>query len=342
MDPALALLDRSLKGDVAALSFLERTASIYVFDGTNPGQPKICGAWDFLSQALTEVERYEGRIMSSMNHSHGHSHSHSQNLNMPHSPGGGPASIPNLEGHVQLLATMSRRAARRSPVGDQKLVEVCLSNASYHGSAEQARHLIDSNRHMREREMGRLAAMVFDFSYHNQRHSPSKPGPGVYQSAFSNPIAMESLCAVVAANAISSGPHAFVNLVSDWIVPSVENLPPFAVASVTCHLAAEAMGKSAPVGIGDALKSQLFDPVVSKVLAPMLQESVRESDTNDGDGRYGGRLKNQRTASMVLKALDRWSAATACSLVRIKQVCHNSNVCILIICIYLFISTRIV
>ena len=305
MDPALGILDRALKGDVGALSFLERTASLYVFDGTNPGQPKICGAWDFLSQALTEVERYEGNFSTST---------------IP--PG---SVVPNLGGHVQLLATMSRRAARRSPFSDQKLVEICLSNASYHGSAEQARHLIDSNRHMREREMGRLAAMVFDFSYHRQSNPVGQEHSGSYQSAFSNPIAMESLCGVVAANAISTGPQEFVNLVSEWIVPSVDNLPPYAVASVTCHLAGEAMGKSAPAGIADALKSKLFDPVISRVLAPMLQEAVRESDHNDS--RFGGKLKNQRTASMVLKALERWSAATACSLVRIKQVCHNSNVC---------------
>ena len=307
MDPALAILDRALKGDVGALSFLERTASIYVYDGTNPGQPKICGAWDFLSQALTEVERYETKVTSSPSI-------------LP------PCQILSLDGHVQLLATMSRRAARRSPQADQKLVEVCLTNAAYHGSAEQAHHLINANRHMREREMGRLAAMVFDFSYHNQQRNMHNIS-GSYQSAFSNPITMESLCAIVAANAISNGPHDFVNLVSSWIVPSIDNLPPYAVASVTCHLAAEAAGKNAPVGIGNALKNQLFDTVVSKVLAPMLQEAVRESDHNDEKiGGEGGRLKNQRIASMVFKALERWSSAACCSLVQIHQVCKNTNV----------------
>lgn len=300
MDPAIAILDRALKGDVGALSFLERTASIYVFDGTNPGQPKICGAWDFLSQALTEVERYETRILTS-------------------SAGYPVNQSINLDGHVQLLATMTKRAARRSPQADQKLVEVCLANAAYHGSVEQAHHLIASNRHMREREMGRLAAMVFDFSYHYEKDD------GSYQSAFSNPITMESLCAIVAANAISNGPHDFANFVSSWIVPSIENLPPYAVASVTCHLAEEAKGNSAPSGIGDTLKSQLFEPIVSKVLAPMLQEAVRESDHNDENA--GGRLKNQRLASMVLRALERWSSATSCSLVDINQVCKNTNVC---------------
>jgi hypothetical protein len=41
MDPALDILNRALKGDSGVLSFLERTVAIYVFDGTNPGQPNI-------------------------------------------------------------------------------------------------------------------------------------------------------------------------------------------------------------------------------------------------------------------------------------------------------------
>ena len=53
MDPALDILDRGLKSDAGALSFLEHTASIYVYDGTTPGQSKTCGAWDFLNQSLT-------------------------------------------------------------------------------------------------------------------------------------------------------------------------------------------------------------------------------------------------------------------------------------------------
>ncbi len=305
MDPTLAIIDQALKGDVGALSFLERTASIYVFDGTNPGRPKICGAWDFLSQALTELERFEAKLAR---------------LIFP--PG---SVIPNLEGHVQLIATMSQKAARRSPSADKKLVEICLTNASYRGSAEQARQLIDYNHHLREREMGRLAAVVFDFSNHRQA-APYHNEQGLkYQSAFSNPVAMESLCAVVAANAISTGLNELVNLVSNWIIPSYENLPPYAVASVTCHLAGEAMGKSAPAGIRDALNNKLLDAVISKVLGPMLQEAVRESDHDDNES--GARINNQRLASMALKALERWSDATSCKVVRIKQVCHGAKVC---------------
>jgi hypothetical protein len=50
MDTVLQLLDRGLQGDADALTFLERTASIYIFDGTNSRQPKTFGIWDFLNQ----------------------------------------------------------------------------------------------------------------------------------------------------------------------------------------------------------------------------------------------------------------------------------------------------
>ena len=315
MDPALSILDRALKGDAGALSFLERTTAIYVYDCTNPGpspggnktQPKICGAWDFLNQALTEVERYEAR--------------------MAHVQAQGQHQM-SLGPHVQLLATMSRRTARRCPVSDQKLVEVCLSNAAHfheHGSNEFARHLIQLNQQMRDRVMGRIATITFDFVNH-----PQKANNNSTQTVFSNPVTMDSLCAVVAANAISSGPNELRSLVMEWIIPSRTNMPPVSVAAVVNHLAVEAMGESAPVGTNDAIKN-LFDPILSKVLAPMLQEAIRESD-HGGEGMdmgrdgVGDRTNNHRIASMALKALERWCTANSSGICLVKQVCEKVKV----------------
>jgi len=308
MDPALEILDRALKGDKGALTFLERTVSIYVYDGTNRGQPKLCGSWDFLNQSLTEIERYESRVSSSS----------FQLMSQQ-----GNIGVLNLEGHVQLLAKMSLVAAKRCPASDQKLVEVCLANAAhYQGSFDQAQHLIANNFQMRKRVMGRIAAIAFDHSHHHTSHS--------YQSAFSNPITIDSLCAIVACNAIATGPGEFVNLVTEWIIPCKENLPLFSVVAVTYHLASEAMGKSSPVGTRDALKNKLFVPVMSKVLAPLLMESVRESDVGnrfDSKFTYGkGGNHCHRVVAMTLKAMERWSTATVCSLLTIKKICQNSNV----------------
>lgn len=301
MDPALSILDRALKGDAGALSFLERTAAIYVYDSTGPtgsNEPKICGAWGFLNQALSEVERHESRM----------AHAYQ-----------GQRVV--LDAHVQLLATMSRKSSRRCPASDQRLVEVCLSNAAHfheHGSNKSARELIENNQQMRDRVMGRIATITFDFSNHPTNiHS--------FSSAFSNPIAMDSLCAVVAANAISTGPHEFSSLVTGWIIPSMNNMPPFAVASVIYHLAAEAMRKSAPGGTKDALQS-IFDDLISQVLAPMLLESVRNSDNGEAQTGGGDREWSHRVAAMTIKALERWCWAASCSITQLRNVCRTVNV----------------
>lgn len=309
MDPALSILDRALKGDAGALSFLDRTASIYVYDCTNPGPfgnnlPKICGAWDFLNHALTEVDRYEARGVNNK------------------------VNWVSLEAHLQLLATMSRRAARRCPMADRKLVEVCLSNAAHfheHGSNEHANNLIQLNQQMRDRVMGRIATITFDFTNHPQTNSETGN-----QTAFANPVTMDSLCAIVAANAISTGPIEFSNLVLEWIIPSMKNMhmPPFSVAAIIYHLASESMGKGCPGGTLDALK-KLTDPVLSNILAPMLQEAVRESDHSDtcvDMSAESGRTKNHRIAAITLKALERWCAATSCSIVQVKNICTKINV----------------
>lgn len=310
MDPTLSILDRALKGEAGALSFLVRTASIYVYDSTNTNpqnnQPKICGAWDFLNQSLTEIERYESRMLAAK--AQGHLH----------------ANV-SLEAHLQLLATMSCRAARRCPIADQHLVEVCLSNAAHFheqgGSSEHARNLIQVNQQMRDRVMGRIATIVFDFTNH-RRSSNDKAG---FESAYTNPVTMDSLCAIVAANSISTGPHEFSSLVLEWIIPSINNMPSFSVAAVIYHLASESLGKSAPAGTKDALKN-LFNPVLSQILAPMLQESVRESDHGNNGANEGERTQTHRIAAMALKALERWCAATSCSIGNVKQTCRSVNV----------------
>jgi hypothetical protein len=269
---------------------------------------------------LTEIERYESRAFSSSSNATPLWPQHQQQHVQHPNANGNINDILNLEGHIQLLATMSCRAAKRCPPSDQKLVEVCLSNAAhYHGSSDQAQRLIENNRQMCERVMGRIAAIAFDNHFHQSHQGVGRPQlqQTHNQSAFSNPIAIANFCAIVAANSISTGPGEFIHLVSDLIIPNKDNLPPLSVAAIAYHLACEAMGKSASVGMRDALKNKLFGPVVSTILTLMLQESVRESDVGDRAGDYGNGKNNQRIAAMVLKAIERWCAATDCSLIAI-------------------------
>ena len=129
--------------------------------------------------------------------------------------------------------------------------------------------------------MGRMAANRI---YHSHRRVGNP-----YQSSFSSPITIDSLYAIVATNAIATGPGEFINLVSHWIMPNKKNLPPVLVVAVTYHLASEAMGKCAPCGTRDALKNILFVPVMTNVLAPLPVATncyARESNCSAIDGWY--------------------------------------------------------
>jgi hypothetical protein len=205
-------------------------------------------------------------------------------------------------------------------------VEVCLSNAAHfheHGSNEFAHYLIENNQQMRDRVMGRIATIAFDVSGNHATNSSSHDS---FSSAFLNPICMDNLCSVVATNAIATGPHEFSSLVLGWIIPSMNAMPPYSVASVVYHLAVEALSKSAPRGSQDTLKN-LFDPLLCKVVAPLLQESVQNSD--DGDSEMMGscdRNSNQRVAAMAFKALEKWCSATSCGIKKVRDVCLNTKV----------------
>lgn len=283
MDPALGMLNQALSGDRGALSFLDRTSSIYVLDVTNPSKPKTYGGWNFIHQAMTELERQESRA------------------------GDGDAS---LRSHVQLIAAMSQRAARRSPSSDTYLVSTCIENAAqYHATANEAERLINLNSELREIVMGRIAALVFDFSFHNPN--------GPHLSAFADPVAMESLCAVLATNAVSSGPQAIKHFLEEWIIPSVQTLPPFAVACVILHLAREASGSVAPAGTKDALQ-RLSSSVISLILVPVLRDAILER--SESQSEETSHQLNSHVAAASIRAMHRWCVTTDLTLPQIKHV----------------------
>ena len=326
-DTTLDVLDRALRGDQDALTYLTNTASIFILDtATDPSHPRVYGCWNFFNQTLTEVERYEAQYGHYSHHmgEEGYVPPHLQGQHRP-----GPAS---LAPHVQLLTTLSRRAARRPPTADRALVETCLTNASRSAGASPERNqhsarLLASAMSTRESLLGRIAALAFDFALHSP-HSPSAT------SAFADPVSMEGLCTIVAANAVSSGPEGLRHLVSDWIVPAsaADQLPTFSCAAVCAHLADEAVSnRGAPAGTSDALRS-LFGAVVGGVIAPLLAEAVRDSDSGDGNGSSNGSslgrgpTRNQRVAAMALRALERWCAATGTDIGQVKRICSEGGI----------------
>jgi hypothetical protein len=293
MEPALDVVNRALHGDSGARSFLERTASLYVLDVTDTSNPKTYGCWNFIHQSMNEVERYEARHLTQETNGR------------------------SLSDHVRLLASMALKVARRSPAVDKALVITCISNASqYNGSAYQSQWLVDLNLELREIVMGRIAAMVFDFSFHKKKW-PSGRSP------FADHVVMDTFCAVLSANAVASGPEAVRNFATEWIIPSSKSLPTFSVASVILHLASEGMRKSAPAGTKDILQ-QLSFPTMSIVLVPILLEAVSMNEI-EGNGTSSHDENSQITA-MSLRAMKAWCVSTDLSLPLIKHICSKVNV----------------
>jgi len=299
MEPALDVIQRALQGDSGARSFLERTSSIYVLDATDLSKPKTYGCWNFIHQAMNEVERHEARLP----------HTEDDQAHVPQSGRG-------LVGHARLLASMALRVARRSPATDKALVVTCISNAShYSGSEDQSQWLIDLNLELREIVMGRIAAMAFDFSFHRRTGHHSR-------SAFADRVVMDSLCAILSANAVSSGVAAIRHFATEWIIPSSRNLPSFAVASVILHLASEGKRTTAPAGTKDVLQ-QLSVASMSLILVPSLSDVVSE-DSRESESLLAE--ERSEVAAMCLRAIKIWCDATDLSLPQIKHICSKVHV----------------
>ena len=301
MEPALDVIDRSLRGDAGARSFLERTSSIYVLDVTNASSPKTYGCWNFIHQALNEVERFEAR---SQQHSH-----------LP-----GSSQGEGLVHHVRLLASMALRVARRSPASERAIVFTCIANAAeYHCSDSQSQWLIDLNLELREIVMGRIAAMALDFSFHRRvGHCAT--------SAFADKVVLDSFCAVLSANAVSTGPQGIKHFATEWIIPSSKNIPVPALVAVVRHLGQEGQRLSAPVGVKDMLQ-QLSMPIMSVCVVPILADAVSDN-ASQTDTTLSLHDENASIAATALQALKAWSDATDLSLPQLRHICSKVNVSI--------------
>jgi hypothetical protein len=348
MEPALDVLHRALQGEEGARSFLDRTSSIYVLDATDVTQPKTYGCWNFIHQAINEIERAEQKQQQA-NH-------HNNNTTTTTTPGvvQQRQQQQQLFAHVQLLANMALRVARRSNALDKQLVATCIENAQkYHGSAKEAQTMMELNIEIRDIVMGRIAALALDPSFHPHNNHPLQSNHHTnnqnhhnnnhqHSSAFSDAVVMETFCAVLAANAVSNGPSAVNHLVSEWIVPSAANLPPFCLACVTLHLALEASRKTAPIHTQDMLQ-RLSNSVMASVLAPVLVETITEnntttttttteentsplSSTTNGNGGLSRHEHNSRIAALSLRAMDQWCAVTDLSLAQIRHICSKVQV----------------
>ena len=203
-------------------------------------------------------------------------------------------------------------------------MKVCFANASMTqmnlmANEQLSQSLVSNNAELRERNMGRIAAIVFDWSFHR-----TNSVAGHSTSAFSDPVVMEQFCGVLACNAVSSGPTAVRHLVSDWIVPGVESqqLPPQAVVAIILHISVEARGKGCPAGTKDVISS-LFPSVCKSILGPILLESLREGDER---GIAGGENINHRIAALSLRSFESWCRANDIGAAKLHKIFDSTNV----------------
>ena len=331
MEPALDVLDRALQGDDGALAFLERTSSIYVLDVTDQTNPKTYGCWNFIHQALNEIERKDSVVATA------------------------PSSADNsdllqeslLVHHVRLLASMAHRVARRSPQEDRAIVATCIANASdYNCSPSQSQWLFDLNLELREIVMGRIAAMAFDFTFHeqsatnhplHQHKQQQSPPQGLYKSAFADLLVLDTFCAILAANAVISG--EIKNFATEWIIPSSRSIPVGALVSVANHLSLEGMRIAAPVGTMDDLQS-LSVSICSMVLVPVMADAVAgghgirseqpgvPQHHESGVARPSSRVETYVSNILAnsLRALQAWCMATTLTLPQVKHIASKVNV----------------
>jgi hypothetical protein len=300
MGPALNFLNKALYGDVGAREFLESTTTSYVLDVSNPSKPKTYGCWNFIHLAISEVERYEANVSRQVPTGVAHANANS------------------LVSHTRLLATMALRVARRPPAADQVLISNCIRDAeNFYATEQDVQWLKDFNLELREIVMGRIAAMAFDFSFYRQSGT-------TVTSAFADRVVIDTLCAILSANAVSSGPTAIRNFSTEWIIPSSKSIPSFALVSVVRHLAMEGMRISAPAGTKDMLQ-QLSALVFSVAIGPRLADAV-SGNTASSSTEMLSHFDSSLIAATCLNAMKAWCESTDLSLPQVKHICLKAEV----------------
>jgi hypothetical protein len=349
MQTALDVLTRALQGDAGAQSFLEQTCNIYVLDvaGTtmitksridtsmedilkdHPQHtlPKLYGCWNFLHQALNEMDQ---RL-----------HNNSSNNNNHNQDTFAMESSFIIQQQLQvllLLAQVAVKVARRSNVADRQLVLTCLenhyghphhnnnNNKNYRSIAQQ---LVEENAQLRDIVMGRIAAFALDpSSLQRQR---------LQQDAFHAAVAvLSTFHQAMAAHAISN--HNVQHLLLDWMIPSSQQLPSYSLACIVMNIAEEATS-AIPVKGGSTSSpsllptlQQLSMPVVTQLLGPVLQLCIQnqpqhddddDDDDQDDDNHNINHMMITTTVVTALQALQAWCTVTDLSIAQVQHLCTS-------------------
>eukprot|EP00531_Pseudo-nitzschia_arenysensis_P016816 CAMPEP_0116149818 /NCGR_PEP_ID=MMETSP0329-20121206/19184_1 /TAXON_ID=697910 /ORGANISM="Pseudo-nitzschia arenysensis, Strain B593" /LENGTH=1473 /DNA_ID=CAMNT_0003646225 /DNA_START=439 /DNA_END=4860 /DNA_ORIENTATION=- len=357
----------------------------------NDNMPKIFGCWNFLHQAMNEIERFEDE----------QNHMAAGATNRP--------SQPALLAETRLLAEFAVKVSRRSDELDQQKVATCVENfcgsstarsassasLSSAGGKENASndstsdtaidsqakghldanksegtpagsnhdirvllpHLVRSNAEIREIVTGRIAAFSFNGG------QPTSPlSAGTTPTAFADPQVVETFCRFLAANAVSNGAERLGRFLNDWIIPAAtvdlavdggkrqrleggnkrlltHRLPPFSLACVLYHIAAEAETISedssdartiSPLGTIDVLQKLSILVIANVLLGPVLFDALKQKQLKRQLKQHRQQLQqpaveeeedmDDRTIAMGLRAILRWCKTTDLSLAQCKHI----------------------
>ena len=131
---ASQIANNEAAASAAARSFLDQTCSVYVLDADTASPPhtegenriKIFGCWNFLHQAMNEIERLEGERQRLLL------------LEQRQAAATGAAAValpPHLLSETRLLAELAVKVARRSDDLDRQKVATCVENFCGRGNA---------------------------------------------------------------------------------------------------------------------------------------------------------------------------------------------------------------
>lgn len=396
----------------------------------NENIPKVFGCWNFLHQAMNEIERFEDE----QNHV----------AKQQHPPA--TSQQPALLAETRLLAEFAVKVSRRSDELDRQKVVTCVenfcgsttsipvaasrasasgkensnneassSNDAANDSQQNAKgrldencnknsdettinpasgnashdrhdigvllpHLVRSNAEIREIVTGRIAAFSFNGG---QPTSPSSTTP----TAFADPLVVETFCQFLAANAVANGAERLGRFLNDWIIPAAtvdphamngstpnldggkrprlspegspkrlltHRLPPYSLACVLYHVAAEAESipsyensdessssisstarTTSPIGTIDVLQKLSLPVIANVLLGPVLHDSLQrkqlkrqlkqhrqhmqqplqaEEEEEEGDDM------DDKIIAMGLRAILKWCMTTDLSLAQCRHI----------------------
>lgn len=392
----------------------------------NENIPKVFGCWNFLHQAMNEIERFEDE----QNHV----------AKQQHPPA--TSQQPALLAETRLLAEFAVKVSRRSDELDRQKVVTCVenfcgsttvsastsrasasgkensnneasssndatndsqrnakgrldensnknsdgttinpasSNASHnrHDIGVLLPHVVRSNAEIREIVTGRIAAFSFNGG---QPTSPSSTAP----TAFADPLVVETFCQCLAGNAVANGAERLGRFLNDWIIPAAtfdphamngstpnfdggkrprlspegspkrlltHRLPPYSLACVLYHVAAEAESipsyensdessssasstarTTSPLGTIDVLQKLSLPVIANVLLGPVLHDSLQRKQLKRQLKQHRQHMQqplqaeeegddmDDKIIAMGLRAVLKWCMTTDLSLAQCKHI----------------------